>query len=75
MQDLAANEMLFYKDLRQDLKDIRGHLYYSTTDVDVLRVKIRIIETEHSVQSRSKPKPAKVKSGISQANSIGTFVT
>lgn len=78
VQDQAANEMLrimFYKGLRQDLKDISGHLYHSFTNFDQLRVEIRKIETEHPVQSRSKPKPATVKSGISQAESTSTFDT
>lgn len=55
---------MFYKGLRQDPKDIIGHLYHSITDFDELRVEIRKIETEHPVQSRSKPKPATVKSDI-----------
>lgn len=78
VQDQAANEMLrtmFYKGLRQDLKDISGHLYHSITDFDELRVEIRKIETEHPVQSRSKPKPATVKSGISQVDSTSTLDT
>lgn len=45
-----TNDMLrtmFYKGLREDLKDISGHLYHNTYDFDRLRVAIRKIELEH----------------------------
>lgn len=38
---------MFYKGLREDLKDISGHLYHNTYDFDRLRVAIRKIEMEH----------------------------
>ena len=59
----SANEMLrtmFYKGLRQDLRDISGHLFHTISDFDRLRVAIRRLETEHKPAAR--PKQVTVKS-------------
>lgn len=55
----SANDMLrtmFYKGLRQDLKDISGHIFHTTPDFDTLRVAIRKLETDHRPDSSAKPK-------------------
>ena len=40
-------EPCFYKGLRQDLKDIFGHIFQTTLDFDTLRIAIRKLETDH----------------------------
>lgn len=52
-----VNEMLrmmFHKGLRQELRDISGHLFQSITDFDKLRVAIRKLEMEHQPAAKSK---------------------
>lgn len=66
---VAANEMLrtmFYKGLRQDLRDITGHIFHTTYDFDKLRVAIRKVETEH--QPAVRPKHATVKSATTTSD-------
>ena len=70
VQSHASNEMLrtmFYKGMRQDLKDICGYLYHSIHDFDILRIEVRKIETEHpskTVSSQSKVKQGMAKNAI-----------
>ena len=40
-------EPCFYKGLRQDLKDISGHIFQTTLDFDTLRIAIRKLEIDH----------------------------
>lgn len=69
VQNYSVNEMLrtmFYKGLRQELKDVCGHLYHTISDFDRLRVEIRKIESERTVQIKSsKGKQGTVKAAIS----------
>ena len=57
-----VNEMLrmmFHKGLRQELRDISGHLFQSITDFDKLRVAIRKLEMEHQPAVKSKQSTVK----------------
>jgi hypothetical protein len=59
---LNVNEMLrmmFHKGLRQELRDIYGHLFQSITDFDNLPVAIRKLEMEHQPVVKSKQPTAK----------------
>lgn len=38
---------MFYKGLRQDLRDISGHLFQTFLDFDQLRIAVRKLELEH----------------------------
>ncbi|XP_062566718.1 uncharacterized protein LOC134229024 [Saccostrea cucullata] len=63
-----ANDMLrtmFYKGLRQELKDISGHIFQITPDFDKLRVAIRKIEMDHQPGITVKPKQVIAKSAQS----------
>ena len=57
IQPAEVNEMLrmmFHKGLRQELRDISGHLFQNITDFDKLRVAIRKLEIEHQPTAKSK---------------------
>ena len=59
----SANDMLrtmFYKVLRQDLRDISGYMFHTISAFDRLRVAIRRLETGHQPDAR--PKQVTVKS-------------
>ena len=70
VQSHASNDMLrtmFYKGMRQDLKDICGYLYHSIHDFDKLRIEVRKIEAEHpskTATSQSKVKPNSCQSAL-----------
>ena len=62
----STNDMLrtmFYKGMKQHLKDLCGYLYHSIHDFDMLRVEVRKIEMDHPTKSTlDKPKQATAKS-------------
>lgn len=67
VQSHASNDMLrtmFYKGMRQDLKDICGYLYHSIHDFDKLRIEVRKIEAEHP--SKTATSQSKVKQGMAK---------
>lgn len=54
---IEAKEMLrtmFYKGLRQDLRDISGHLFHTVLDFDQLRIAVRKLESEHQPAPKSR---------------------
>ena len=55
---------MFYKGMRQDLKDICRYLYHSIHDFDMLRIEVRKIKTEHP--SKTASSQSKVRQGMAK---------
>ena len=74
MKASDANDMLramFWSGLRQQWKDIAGHLYDRITDVDELRVAIRRIEQDHRKAELTKSRSSvPSKSAVSTTSSL-----
>lgn len=54
---IEAKEVLrtmFYKGLRQDLRDISGLLFHTVLDFDQLRIAVRKLESEHQPAPKSR---------------------
>lgn len=49
-----ALRTMFYKGLRQDLRDISGHLFQTFLDFDQLRIAVRKLELEHQPVPKSR---------------------
>lgn len=45
---------MFYKGLRQDLRDISGLLFHTVLDFDQLRIAVRKLESEHQPAPKSR---------------------